>query len=107
MSNELTILILAPTFFEIRFVTQCRFCRRGSYIAILVLAGVSLNMVPPISLALDIIAASIAIINYARAWYFSRKLSLPFPSSLPFVFFAGLLVLPQRSLVLIFVIVFS
>lgn len=68
----------------------CLFQCGSSYIAILVLAGVSLYAVPPISLALDIIAASIAFNNYVRARYFSLKFSLPFLSSLPFVFFAGL-----------------
>jgi uncharacterized membrane protein YfcA len=103
--DQLTILILVPIFFAISFVySSVGFAGGSSYIAILVLAGVSLYTVPPISLALNIIAAGMAFINYARARYFSLKFSLPFLSSLPFVFFAGLLVLPERSLVLIFVI---
>jgi len=103
--DQLIILILAPIFFAISFVySSVGFAGGSSYIAILVLAGVSLYTVPPISLALNIIAASMAFINYARARYFSLKFSLPFLSSLPFVFFAGLLVLPERSLALIFVI---
>ena len=105
MVDQLTILILAPIFFAISFVySSVGFAGGSSYIAILVLAGVSLYTVPPISLALNIIAASMAFINYARARYFSLKFSIPFLSSLPFVFFAGLLVLPERSLVLVFVI---
>jgi len=103
MVDQLTILILAPIFFAISFVySSVGFAGGSSYIAILVLAGVSLYTVPPISL--NIIAASMAFINYARARYFSLKFSIPFLSSLPFVFFAGLLVLPERSLVLVFVI---
>jgi uncharacterized membrane protein YfcA len=103
--DQLIILILAPIFFAISFVnSSVGFAGGSSYIAILVLAGVSLYTVPPISLALNIIAASMAFINYSRARYFSLKFSLPFLSSLPFVFFAGLLVLPERSLVFIFVI---
>ena len=104
-SDQLIILILVPIFFAISFVySSVGFAGGSSYIAILVLAGVGLYTVPPISLALNIIAASMAFINYSRARYFSLKFSLPFLSSVPFVFFAGLLVLPERSLVLIFVI---
>ena len=102
--DQLIILILAPIFFAISFVySSVGFAGGSSYIAILVLAGVSLYAVPPISLALNIIAAGMAFINYARARYFSLKFSFPFLSSLPFVFFAGILVLPQRSLALVFV----
>jgi uncharacterized protein len=103
--DQLIIVILVPIFFTISFVySSVGFAGGSSYIVILVLAGVSLYTVSPISLAFNIIAASMAFINYARAKYFSLKFSLPFLSSLPFVFFTGLLVLPERSLVLIFVI---
>src|SRR2546425_6397391 len=108
MVDQLTILILAPIFFAISFVySSVGFAGGSSYIAILVFAGVSLYTVPPISLALNIIAASMAFINYARARDFSLKFSLPFLSSLPFVFFAGRLVLPAWCLVLLFVITLS
>ena len=89
---------LAPIFFAISFVySSVGFAGGSSYIAILVLAGVSLYAVPPISLALNVIAPVWPFINYARARYFSLKFSLPFLSSLPFVFFAGLLYSRKKS----------
>ena len=45
-----------------------------------------------------------AFLNYARARHFSLRFALPFLSSIPFAFFAGLLVLPEKNLALIFVI---
>ena len=73
--DQLIILILAPIFFAISFVySSVGFAGGSSYIAILVLAGVSLYTVPPISLALNIIAASMAFINYSRARYFFTKI---------------------------------
>ena len=45
-----------------------------------------------------------AFLNYARARHFSLRFALPFLSSIPFAFFAGLLVLPEENLALIFVI---
>jgi len=51
--DQLIILILAPIFIAISFVySSVGFAGGSSYIAILVLTGVSLYTVPPISLAL-------------------------------------------------------
>jgi uncharacterized membrane protein YfcA len=103
--DQLIIVILAPIFFAISFIySTVGFAGGSSYIAILVLAGVSLYAVPPISLALNIVAASMAFFNYARARYFSLRFSSPFLSSLPFVFYSGLLMLPEKRLALVFVI---
>jgi len=98
------IFVLAPLFFAISFVySSVGFGGGSSYIAILVLAGVSLYTVPPIALLLNIIVTGMAFMNYAKARHFSLKFSLPFLSSIPFAFFAGQLVLPQETLTLIFV----
>ena len=103
--DQLIIVVLAPIFFAISFIySSVGFAGGSSYIAVLVLAGVSLYAVPPISLALNIVAASMAFFNYARARYFSLRFSFPFLSSLPFVFYSGLLVLPEKRLALVFVI---
>jgi uncharacterized membrane protein YfcA len=100
------MFLLAPLFFAVSFIySSVGFGGGSSYIAILVLAGVSLYTVPSIALLLNIIAAGMAFINYAKARHFSLKFSLPFLSSIPFAFFAGQLVLPQESLTSIFIIV--
>ncbi|MFQ5970429.1 MAG: sulfite exporter TauE/SafE family protein [Nitrososphaerales archaeon] len=99
------VFVLAPLFFAISFVySSVGFGGGSSYIAILVLAGVSLYTVPSVALLLNIIVAGMAFINYAKARHLSLKFSLPFLSSIPFAFFTGLLVLPQETLVLIFII---
>jgi uncharacterized membrane protein YfcA len=61
-------------------------------------------MVPPISLILNIVASSMALVNYARAGYLSLSLSAPFLSSVPFAFASALIVLTQKELALIFVL---
>jgi uncharacterized membrane protein YfcA len=99
------VYVLAPLFFVVSFVySSVGFAGGSSYIAILVLAGVSLYTAPSIALTLNILAASMAFINYARAGHLSLKFSLPFLSSIPFAFYSGLLVLPERSLALVFII---
>jgi uncharacterized membrane protein YfcA len=76
----------------------------STYIAILVLAGVSLFVVPPLALILNIIVASLALINYARAGHMSLSFSAPFLTSIPFAFVAGSIVFSQKDLAIIFVI---
>jgi uncharacterized membrane protein YfcA len=70
----------------------------------LVLAGISLALVPPISLVLNIIVAGVALFNFAKAGHLSLKFALPFLSSIPFAFFAGTIKLPQNNLSIIFII---
>lgn len=102
--NELAFM-LTPLLFAISFVySSVGFAGGSSYIAVLVLAGISLYTVPSISLFLNILAAGMAFINFVRARHFSVEFSFPFLSSLPFVFFSGLIVLPEKNLSLIFVI---
>jgi uncharacterized membrane protein YfcA len=103
--NDIIIYVLAPLFFAVSFIySSVGFAGGSSYIAILILAGISLYTAPSIALTLNIFAASMAFINYARAGHLSLKFSLPFLSSIPFAFYSGLLVLPEKSLVLVFII---
>lgn len=100
-----SLFVLAPLFFGVSFVySSVGFGGGSSYIAILILAGVSLIAVPQLALTLNIVAAGIALANYARAGHLSLKFSVPFLSSVPFAFIAGLARLPQNELALIFVI---
>jgi uncharacterized protein len=99
------LLILAPLFFAISFIySSVGFAGGSSYIAILVLVGINLYTIPPLSLALNIVVASTALFNYLRAGHLSVRISIPLLISVPFAFIAGSAVLPEKLLVLIFVI---
>lgn len=103
--NDLTLLVLVPLFFAISFVySSVGFGGASSYTAILILAGISVFSVPPISLVLNIIVSCMAFLSYIKAQYFSPKLSLPFLSSIPFAFYTGHMILPQKTLTIIFII---
>ncbi|HJS63614.1 MAG TPA: sulfite exporter TauE/SafE family protein [Nitrososphaeraceae archaeon] len=103
--NDILILVLAPIFLIISFFySSVGFAGGSSYIAILVLVGVNLYAVPPISLALNIIVSSSALFNYLRAGHLSLRLSIPLLISVPFAFIGGSIVLPEKILTFIFVI---
>ena len=103
--NDVLILVLAPIFFIISFFySSVGFAGGSSYIAILVLVGVNLYAVPPISLALNIIVSSSALFNYLRAGHLSLRLSIPLLISVPFAFIGGSIVLSEKILTFIFVI---
>lgn len=103
--NDLTLLVLVPLFFAISFFySSVGFGGASSYTAILILAGINIFSVPPISLILNIIVSCMAFLSYIKAQYFSPKLSLPFLSSIPFAFYTGQMILPQRTLTIIFII---
>lgn len=103
--NDLTLLVLVPLFFAISFVySSVGFGGGSSYTAILILAGISIFSVPPISLLLNIIVSCMAFLSYIKAQYFSPKLSLPFLSSIPFAFYTGQMILPQKTITIIFII---
>jgi uncharacterized protein len=83
--NDILILIIAPVFFIISFFySSVGFAGGSSYIAVLVLIGVNLYTIPPISLALNIIVSSAAFFNYLRAGHLSLRLSIPLFISVPF-----------------------
>ena len=100
-----TLLVLVPIFFAISFVySSVGFGGGSSYTAILILAGINIFTVPPISLVLNIIVSCMAFLSYIKAQYFSPKLSLPFLSSIPFAFYTGQMILPQKTIIIIFII---
>jgi uncharacterized membrane protein YfcA len=103
--NDLTLLVLVPLFFAISFVySSVGFGGGSSYTAILIIAGISIFSVPPISLVLNVIVSCMAFLSYIKAQYFSPKLSLPFLSSIPFAFYTGQMILPQKTITIIFII---
>ena len=105
INDEFALVFIAPLFFGISFIySSVGFGGGSSYIAILVLLGISLFAVPPVAQILNIIVAGIAVISFAKAKHLSLKFTLPFLSSVPFAFFAGTIALPERHLALIFVL---
>ncbi len=99
------MLILVPLFFAVSFIySSVGFAGGSSYIAILVLVGINLYTIPPVSLALNIVVASTALFNYLRAGHLSLRISIPLLISVPFAFIAGSAVLPEELLIIIFVI---
>ena len=99
------MFLLIPIFFGISFVySSVGFGGGSSYIAILVISGVSIIAVPTIALPLNIAVSGIALFTYIRAGHFSLKLSLPFLSSIPFAFYAGTLDFDESTLAMIFVV---
>ena len=103
--NDLALLVLVPLFFAISFVySSVGFGGGSSYTAILILAGISIFSIPPISLVLNVIVSCMAFLSYIKAQYFSPKLSLPFLSSIPFAFYTGQMILPQKTIIIIFII---
>jgi uncharacterized membrane protein YfcA len=105
ISNEISLVFIAPLFFGISFIySSVGFGGGSSYIAILVLFGISLFAVPPIAQILNIIVAGIAMISFAKANHLSIKFTLPFLSSVPFAFFAGTIAIPEQRLTLIFIL---
>src|SRR5215217_9400315 len=105
ISDEFALFFIGPIFFGISFIySSVGFGGGSSYIAILVLLGISLFAVPPVAQILNIIVAGMAVISFAKAKHLSLKFTLPFLSSIPFAFFAGTIALPERHIALIFVL---
>lgn len=55
------------------------------------------------SLALNIVVASTALFNYLRAGHLSLSISIPLLISVPFAFIGGSTILPEKTLIIIFV----
>ena len=105
IANDISFVLILPLFFGISFIySSVGFGGGSSYIAILVLLGISLFAVPPVAQILNIIVAGIAMTTFAKANHLSFKFSLPFMSSVPFAFLAGTIALPEKSLALVFVL---
>src|SRR5919112_4435692 len=71
---DLTLLVLVPLFFAISFVySSVGFGGGSSYTAILILAGISIFSVPPISLLLNIIVSCMAFSELYKSSIFLSK----------------------------------
>lgn len=105
MVIDQSLFLLVPVFFGISFIySSVGFGGGSSYIAVLVLVGISLYTIPTIALPLNIIVASISMYHYVRAKQFSFRFSLPFTSSIPSSFIASMIVLSVKYTIIIFVI---
>jgi uncharacterized protein len=99
------LLLLAPLFFATSFIySSAGFAGGSSYVAILVLVGINLYTIPPISLALNIVVSSAALFNFFRAGHLSLRFTAPLLVSIPFAFVTGTLVLPELTLTFVFIV---
>jgi hypothetical protein len=91
---ELTMML---TFFAVALLYATVGHAGGSgYIAVMVVAGISLTEIRPTALALNVLVAAIATIEFARAGHFRSRLLLPFIiGSLPMAYLGGTLQLAQ------------
>jgi uncharacterized membrane protein YfcA len=69
----------------------------SSYTALFAVWGLSSNLIPPISLSLNLIVSSIGAYNFIKQKHGSFKLIAPFLiSSTPFAYIGGLIELPKK-----------
>ena len=74
----------------------------SGYIAVMSLFGVSLSIIKPTSLLLNILVATVTSVQFIRAKYFSLKLFLPFAlTSIPFAFLGGYIKIPTKEIKLV------
>ena len=105
MVIDQSLFLLVAVFFGISFIySSVGFGGGSSYIAALVLVGISVYTIPTVALPLNIIVASISMYHYVKAKQFSFRFSLPFTSSIPSSFIASLITLSVKSTIIIFVI---
>jgi len=70
----------------------------SGYIAVMSLAGIAPAEIRPISLALNVLVASIATLQFGRTGHFSWRLFWPFAlAAVPMAFLGGVLELPRRA----------
>lgn len=71
----------------------------SGYLAVMALMGVDALVMRPTALAINILVAAIAFIQFARAGYFSWRLFWPFAvASAPLAYIGGIIQLPPRPL---------
>lgn len=85
--------------FAIAFLYACvGHAGASGYIAVMTLAGLAPAEIKPAALALNILVASIAAVQFARAGHFSWSLFWPFAAlSIPFAFLGGYATLPTHA----------
>jgi len=95
----ISFLLLPSAFFLIATVYAAVGLGGGSaYLALLALAGLPYETIPPTALLLNVIVAGISFLSYRREGYFSPRLLLPFAlTSIPAAFLGGLIPVSERA----------
>jgi len=71
----------------------------SGYLAVMALMGIDAVVMRPTALAINVLVAAIAVVQFARAGHFSWRLFWPFAAaSIPAAFLGGRLHVPPRSL---------
>ena len=91
-----TILILAALFLIVAILYSCvGHAGASGYLATMALLGIATEVMKPTSLALNILVATIATVQFARAGCFSWRLFWPFAAaSIPLAYIGGAIKLP-------------
>ena len=96
MSAELALLAVAVLVIAFLYASVGHAGASG-YIAVLSLAGLAPDVIKPTALVLNILVATLATLQFARAGHFSWSLFWPFALlSVPLAFVGGYLVLPTQ-----------
>jgi uncharacterized membrane protein YfcA len=91
-------LVLGAAFFGVALLySTVGHAGASGYLAAMALAGVSASLMKPTSLTLNVVVATIATIQFARAGHFSWRLFWPFAAaSVPAAFLGGRAALPAE-----------
>jgi uncharacterized membrane protein YfcA len=94
------LVLLAAAIFAVALLySSVGHAGASGYIAVMTLVGLAPATIKPTALALNIVVASIASVQFWRAGHFSWKLFWPFAlMSVPFAFLGGYLSLPTQAL---------
>jgi len=98
--TDTTLIVLALLFLIVgALYSTVGHAGASGYLAVMALCGVDALLMRPTALAINILVASIAFVQFARAGHFSWRLFWPFAVvSIPAAFFGAIIVLPVRSL---------
>jgi uncharacterized membrane protein YfcA len=90
-------LVVTLSFFAVALLYAIVGHAGGSgYIAVMVLAGMTLTSIRPTSLSLNILVSAIATVQFVRAGHFNLRIFLPFMlGSIPLAWLGGMLELPS------------
>jgi uncharacterized membrane protein YfcA len=95
-----TLLILTPLFLVVGAFYACvGHAGASGYLAVMALLSVAPEMMRPTALAINVLVATIAFVQFARAGHFSWALAWPFlAASIPAAYLGGTIDLPDRPL---------
>lgn len=98
MSLELLLVFVAGIFLVAVLYSSVGHAGASGYIAIMSLLSLSPAVIKPTALALNILVAAIATVQFVRAGYFSWSLFWPFAIlAVPFAFAGGYIDLPAHA----------